>query len=125
MVGINVFARQPGHGSSGRRKFKADNRDNGAHARGREDNVNPAGAGSFNKCGKQNENNTEHNKAGLRIMVAACCHNCQNRGNKSKAGTEIGRNAPFGDEQIQQRADTVHKQAGCRAYVKQKRNEHR
>ena len=46
-------------------------------------------------------------------MVAACCHNCEHWGNKSKAGTEIGRDAAFGDEQVQQRADTVHKQTGC------------
>ena len=86
MVGVDVFARQTGHAGSGRRKLKADNGDDGAHARRREDNVNPARAGGFNKCGKQNKDNAEHDKAGLRVVVAAGCHNGQHRRDEREAG---------------------------------------
>lgn len=58
------------------------------------------------------------------MIIGRCGHNQQYRRNEGKAGAEIGRDFAFGDKDVEQGTKAVHKQAGGRAYLKQKRNQH-
>ena len=58
------------------------------------------------------------------MVIAGLRHNQENRRDEGEAGAKVRGNLAFGNENIQQRAQAVHKQAGSGADLEQKRNQH-
>ena len=121
---IDFVTREAGHVGGNRSKLQADNGNDGTHGCRWEDDVNPFCAYIVNDDGKEHKEQTENNEAGLCMIIAGIRHDQKYRGDKGKAGAKVGRNLTLGDEDVKQRAQTVHKQAGGGAYLEQKRNQH-
>lgn len=121
---INVITGQTCHACSNWCQLQTDNSDDCAHCCRREDNINPFGAYAVNNQREKHEQQTENDKAGLCMVIAGGGHNQQYRRNEGKAGAQIGGDFAFSDEDVEQGAQAVHEQAGSRAYLEQKRNQH-
>ena len=121
---INVITGQACHVGCNRCQLQTDNSNNCAHCCRREDDINPFGAYAMDDKGEEHEQQTENDEAGLCMVIAGGGHNQQYRRNEGKAGAQIGGNFALGDEDVEQGTQAVHEQAGGRAYLKQKRNQH-
>lgn len=58
------------------------------------------------------------------MVIAGGGQNEQHRRNEGEAGAKVGGNPALGDEDVQQRTQTVHEQAGRGADLKQEGNQH-
>ena len=121
---IDVVAREACHVGSNRSKLQADYGDDSAHSSRREDNVNPLRAYIVNDEGKQHEQQAENNEAGLRMIITGSRKNQKYGRDEGEARAQVGGNLALGDEDVQQRSQTVHEQTGGGADLEQKRNQH-
>ena len=74
--------------------------------------------------GEEHEQQAEDDEAGLCMVIAGGGQNEQHRRDEGEAGAKVGGNPALGDEDVQQRAQTVHEQAGRGADLKQEGNQH-
>ena len=111
---INVITGQACHVGCNRCQLQTDNSNNCAHCCRREDDINPFCAYAVNNQREEHEQQTKNDEAGLCMVIGGCGHNQQYRRNEGKAGAEIGRDFAFGDKDVEQGAQAVHKQAGGR-----------
>lgn len=121
----DVVSRQARHGSGRRSQFQADDGDDGTHGRGRENQVDPAGADHLDEKGEQNEQQAEDDKARLGVRIGVGGENQQDRRNEGEARPQIGRDLSLGQENVEQGAHAVHEEASVRIEVEQERDEYR
>ena len=122
--GVDVVAGEAGHIGSNRCKLQADYGNDGAHSSRREDDINPFCADLVDDEGEEHEQQAKDDEAGLCMVIAGGGQNKQHRRNEGEAGAKIGGNPALGDEDVQQRTQTVHEQAGRGADLKQEGNQH-
>ena len=58
------------------------------------------------------------------MIIAALRNNQQHRGNKGKAGAQIGGYFALSNENVQQGAHAIHEQAGGGIHIEQEWNQH-
>ena len=122
--GVDVVAGEAGHIGSNRSKLQADYGNDGAHGSRREDDINPFCADLVDDEGEEHEQQAKDDEAGLCMVIAGGGQNEQHRRDEGKAGAKVGGNSALGDEDVQQRTQTVHEQAGRGADLKQEGNQH-
>ena len=111
---VDFITGQACHVGCNRCQLQTNNSNNCAHCCRREDDINPFGAYAVNNQREEHEQQTKNDEAGLCMIIGRGGHNQQYRRNEGKAGTEIGRDFAFGDKDVEQGAQAVHKQAGGR-----------
>ena len=110
------------HGHGKRSQFQPDNRDDGTHGGRRKENVDPVRSHFIDDQGKHHKGQSEDDKAPLGIAVIHTGNGAdgQNRGNKSKARAQVSRQTALTNNEIQNRADTVHKKGRRRIHLQEK-----
>ena len=122
--GVDAVASEAGHIGSDRGKLQTDYGNDGAHGRRREDDINPFCADLVDDEGEEHEQQAKDDEAGLCMVIAGGGQNEQHRRDEGEAGAQIGGNPALGDEDVKQRTQTVHEQAGRGADLKQEGNQH-
>ena len=121
------FAHIAGHVHGQRRQFQTDDGYDGAHSGRREEDINPFRADFVDDGRQDHEGEAEDDEAPLGVAVAHARRRAdgEDRRNEGEARTEVGRQAPFADSQIKERADAVHEERRRRVDMEQERYEDR
>ena len=121
------FAHITGHIHGQRRQFQADDGYDGAHGSRREEDIDPLGADLVDNGRQDHEGQAEDDEAPLGVAIghARCRADSQDRRNEGETRTEVGRQAPFTNGQINERTDAVHEQGRRRVDVEQERDQDR
>ena len=123
--GIGLVPRESRHARRRRHELQTDDRDDRAHRRGREDDVDPARSHRMHEETHEAEHSADDDEAAERGFVAVLREDEEHRREKCKARTEIRGDFPFAENQIEERADAVEEQHRRGVDVKENRDEHR
>ena len=121
-------AGEPGHARGHRGELEADDRDDGPHRGGREDDVEPPRARHADDLRNQDEEEAERDEAALGRGIAAQLRVREHREDRREEGEarpEVGRDLPAADHEVDERADAVHQERRRRAHLEEEGHEHR
>ena len=105
-------------------QLKADQRNDRAHGCGRQNDVDPVRATLIDNEREHTAARTYDNKAAERILITPVFNNDGRRSDKRERRAEVCGRLALGDEDEQQRADTVHEQHDRRVHLEDERHEH-
>ena len=105
-------------------QLKADQRNDRAHGCGRQNDVDPVRTALIDNECEHTAARTYDNKAAERILITPVFDNNGRRCDKCERRAEIRGRLALGDEDEQQRADTVHEQHDRRVHLEDERHEH-
>ena len=105
-------------------QFKADECNDRAHGCGRKNDADPVGSAFVDDEREDAAARADCDEAAERVLVAPVLDNDGRRSDKRERGAEVGRRLALGDEDEQQRADTVHEQHDRRVHLEDERHEH-
>ena len=95
-----------------------------AHGCGRQNDVDPVRAALIDNEREHTAARTDDNKAAERVLIAPVLDNDGRRSDKRERRAEVCGRLALGDEDEQQRADTVHEQHDRRVHLEDERHEH-
>ena len=105
-------------------QLQADQSNNRTHGCGRQNDVDPVRAALIDNEREHTAARTYDNKAAERILITPVVDNDGRRSDKCERRAEIRGRLALGNEDEQQRADTVHEQHDRRVHLEDERHEH-
>ncbi len=105
-------------------QLQADQGNNRPHGSRRQNDVDPVRAALIDNEREHTAARTYDNKAAERILITPVVDNDGRRSDKCERRAEIRGRLALGDEDEQQRADTVHEQHDRRVHLEDERHEH-
>ena len=122
---IRFLSRESRHAGSRRHELETDDGDDGAHRGRREDDVDPARADRADQQPDGAEDDADDDEATERCFVAVLGEYEEDRREEREARAEIGGDAPFTDDEVENGADAIEEQHGGRVHLEKDRHEHR
>ena len=105
-------------------QFKADECNDRAHGCGRKNDADPVGSAFVDDEREDTAAGADRDEAAERVLITPVFDNDGRRSDKRERRAEVCGRLALGDEDEQQRADTVHEQHDGRVHLEDERHEH-